>query len=512
MLLRRERRTVQALVVGAGFAGLGMAIRLEQAGIHEFLVFERHDSVGGTWWENTYPGCACDVPSHLYSFSFEPNPSWTLPYAPQKEILEYLRGCVDKYGLVDRIRFRSNVVRAEFDEEQGLWEVETEDGALFAAPVLVLGTGPLNRPIYPDIPGLDSFRGPSFHSARWDHSVPLAGKTVAVVGTGASAIQIVPAIAPEVGRLQVFQRNPPWILPKRNGEINEQARARFARSPALQHALRAGIYGITELFGLGFTYAPRVMDVFAAASRRYLEKSIPDPSLRAKLTPGYRMGCKRVLFSNDYYPALLRDNVELVTDRIVEVRERSIVTEHDGTRRERPIDVLVLATGFEAAEMTAPFPIRGRGGRTIDESWTSGPEGYRGTTFAGFPNLFMIIGPNTGLGHTSMVVMMEAQIGYILGALRAMKKRNLKFVDVRPEAQRRYNQRLQARLARSVWNTGGAKSWYLTRGGKNTTLWPGLTMEYRLRMKRFDVEAYECVPAGAAARAPRENGARWAAA
>ncbi len=496
-----------ALIVGSGFAGLGMAVRLDQEGVHDFLIFERHDSVGGTWWENTYPGCACDVPAHLYSFSFEPNPDWTLPYAPQGEILAYLRRCAEKYELIDRIRFKSNVVRADFDEVAGLWEIETHDGSRFCAPVLILGTGPLNRPIYPQIPGLDSFRGPKFHSARWDHEVSLANKTVAVIGTGASAIQIVPTIAPEVGKLYVFQRNAPWILPKQNGFISESARARFARTPVLQQALRGAIYGMTEFFGLGFTYTPRLMNLAERWSRDFMRKSVPDPALRAKLTPSYRMGCKRVLFSNDYYPSLLRGNVELVTDRIVEIRERSIVVDEAGARRERPVDVLVLATGFEAAEMSPPFPIRGRGGRSIAEGWKDGPEGYRGTTFTGFPNLFMIIGPNTGLGHTSMVVMMEAQIGYILGAMRAMKKRGLLLVDVKPEAQARYNEHIHARLAKSVWNTGGAKSWYLTKSGRNTTVWPGLTIEFRLRMMRFDIEAYECVKAGASRDARAFGGA-----
>jgi cation diffusion facilitator CzcD-associated flavoprotein CzcO len=475
---------LDAVVVGAGFAGIGMGIKLDAAGRSRFVILEQGERVGGTWRDNSYPGCACDVPAHLYSFSFEPNPDWTLPYAPQAEILAYLARCVEKYGLTDRVRLGTAATRAAFDEQLGLWTVRTSAGDELRARALVLGTGPLNRWSMPDIPGLDRFAGPKFHSSAWDHSVALEGKTVAVIGTGASAIQIVPAIAPITRKLHVFQRTPAWIMPKLNGVIDERARARFARHPALQVALRKGIYGLTEVFGLGFTHARPVMRLAELGARKYLAASVRDPELRRKLTPRYAMGAKRVLFSNDFYPAIQRDDVELVTDGIAEVRERSIVG-HDG--REREVDAIVLATGFDAAQIKVPFEIVGRHGRAMPD----GADAYLGTTFAGFPNLFMIVGPNTGLGHTSMVVMMEAQIGYILGALRAMNQKKLRMIDVREDVQRRYNDRIQARLAKSVWNTGGTKSWYLDERGKNTTLWPGLTIEYRARMARFDLESYE---------------------
>jgi len=481
------------VIVGAGFAGIGMAIRLDAVGRKRFVILEKSDRVGGTWRDNSYPGCACDVPAHLYSYSFEPNPTWSLPYAPQREILAYLERCVDKYGLRDRLRLGTAAVKATFDEELGLWSIVTSASTTIRARSLVVGTGPLNRWSMPDLDGLDRFRGPKFHSSAWDHSVSLDGKKIAVVGTGASAIQIVPAIAERVGQLHLFQRTPPWILPKQNGVIDERAQERFARHPALQAALRAGIYGLTELFGLGFTHARPIMKLAELASRKYLEKSVADPALREALTPGYAMGCKRVLFSNDFYPALQRENVELVTSGVAEVRERSIVT-RDG--REREVDVLALATGFDAATIQAPFAIHGRGGRALPD----GADAYLGTTFSGFPNLFMIIGPNTGLGHTSMIVMMEAQIGYILGALRAMDEKRLKLIDVRESVQRKYNEKIQARLAGSVWNRGGCVSWYRTKSGKNTTLWPGLTLEYRARMRRFDFESYasavEALPVG----------------
>jgi len=474
---------LDAVIVGAGFAGIGMAIKLDQAGLSRFVLLERADRVGGTWRDNHYPGCACDVPAHLYSFSFEPNPTWSLPYAPQNEILAYLERCVDKYRLRDRLRLGTAATGASFDEDLGLWTVETGTGKTYRARALVVGTGPLSRWSMPNIPGLERFGGAKFHSSAWDDSFAIEGKRVAVIGTGASAIQIVPAIAPSAGRVFVHQRTPPWIMPKQNGTIDEGTQARFARRPALQRALRKGIYGITEFWGLGFTHARPLMKLAEVASRKFLEKSVADPVLRDKLTPRYAMGCKRVLFSNDYYAAVQRENVELVTDGIAEVREHSIVTE-DG--REREVDAIVLATGFDAADVKAPFPIRA-GERALPD----GSDAYLGTTFAGFPNFFMIIGPNTGLGHTSMVVMMEAQIGYILGALRAMKKKKLKRIDVRADVQRKYNERLKARLAKSVWNGGGCTSWYKTADGKNTTLWPGLTLEYRARMARFDLESYD---------------------
>ncbi len=475
---------LDAIIVGAGFAGIGMAIKLDEAGTKDFVILERGDRVGGTWRDNHYPGCACDVPAHLYSYSFEPNPDWSLPYAPQGEILAYIEKCVDKYGLRDRLRLSTAATAARFDEQTGIWEVETSTGKTFRARALILGIGPLNRPQRPSIAGLDRFEGPMFHSAEWDDAVSLDGKNVAVIGTGASSIQIVPAIAERVKKLDVFQRTPPWILPKRNGTIDERARARFAKHPALQGALRKTMYGINEFFGLGFTHFRPLMNVGAFASRKNLERSVRDPALREKLTPKYAIGCKRILMSNDYYPAIQRENVELVTDAITEVTSDAIVTS-DGARRK--VDVIVLATGFDAATIKAPFPIRGRRGEIMQD----GSEAYLGTTFAGFPNFFMIIGPNTGLGHTSMIVMMEAQIGYILGALAAMKAKKLRTIEVRRGVQDAYNAKIQARLAKSVWNSGGCASWYRTKDGKNTTLWPGLTIEYRARMRRFDLASYE---------------------
>jgi len=475
------------LIIGSGFAGLGMAIRLKQAGIHDFAVLEQADDVGGTWRDNHYPGAACDVQSHLYSFSFEPWPEWTREFAPQREILTYLRHCADKYGIRPHIRFGTRATGARFDEGTGLWEVRTDDGKTIRARVLVPGCGPLSRPSLPDIPGLESFQGKTMHSARWDDAYPLEGKTVAVIGTGASAIQIVPAIAPRVGQLFVYQRTAPWIMEKPDGEIPAWKRSLFRRVPAAQRLARGRIYWTRELLAAGFVLEPRILKVAERVSKRYVASKVASPALRAKLTPSYRMGCKRILPTNDYLPALQRANVELVTDGIAEVRARSIVTK-DG--RERPVDAIVLATGFEAAEQCAPFEVLGRDGQDLNTVWRDGAEAYLGTSVAGFPNLFLLIGPNTGLGHTSMIVMIEAQIAYVLDAIRRIRDRGLRLVDVRPDAQAAYNARIQERLAKTVW-ASGCMSWYLTRTGKNTTIWPGFTVEFRWRTRRFVPAAYE---------------------
>jgi cation diffusion facilitator CzcD-associated flavoprotein CzcO len=477
----------RVIVVGAGFAGLGMGIRLKKAGIHDFVILEQAREVGGTWRDNRYPGAACDVESHLYSFSFEPNPSWTRTFAVQREILDYLVHCADKYGLRPHIRFGTGVVRARFDEAEGLWAVETTRGETVAGRVLVSGCGGLSRPGKPDVPGLASFSGPAFHSARWDATVPLDGRNVAIIGTGASAVQIVPEVAPRAAKLYVFQRTPPWILPKADKEIPAARRAFYRRFPAAQRLARTFIYWRREATALGFVVEPRILKSLGEAEgRRFLGRSVRDGSLRSKLLPTYSMGCKRIVPTNDYYPAVQRENVDVVTDPIREVQPCAIVT-RDGA--ERPVDVIVLATGFDAAEPCAPFEIHGRGGARLDEVWRDGATAYLGTTVSGFPNLFLIVGPNTGLGHTSLVFMIESQVQYVVDAVRTMRARGWKAVDVRAETQAKYNDRLQARLARTVW-ASGCRSWYLTRSGRNTTLWPGFTFEYRLRTRRFDPRNY----------------------
>lgn len=500
---------VPIAIIGAGFAGLGMAIRLLGAGRRDFVVLERAKTVGGTWRDNTYPGVACDVPAHLYSYSFELNPEWTQPYAPQREIQEYLERCATKYGVRSHLRLGVGVEAAVYDDASATWALRLDDGSSLRCRVLISCAGHgLSVPALPDLPGRASFTGATMHSARWDHSVELAGKRVAVIGSGASAIQLVPALVNDerakLAKLTLFQRTAGWVQPKLDGGISPEAREMFRRRPGVQRALRRTIYAITELMALGLLYEEKVPPLRAIGairqwrSRRHLARAVADPELRRKLTPGYRIGCKRVLFSNDYYPALTRDNVEVVTSGIAEVRSRSIVT---GDGVEVPVDVIVYATGFEAAEARPRFELRGKHGQTLGQLWSEGAEAYYGMSVAGLPNLFLLIGPNSGLGHTSMIVMMEAQFGYVLDALRVMDEHGLRSMEVRAEAQRQHNAWLQARLGSTVWNQGGCQSWYRTAGGKNTTLWPGLTMEYRLRVRRFHAESYQMVaePRGKAA-------------
>ncbi len=485
------------LIIGTGFAGLGMGIRLKEAGFHDFLILEQGDGVGGTWRDNHYPGAACDIPSYLYSFSFEQNHAWSRSFGEQAEILAYLNHCADKYGLRPHLRLQTEVTRAVVDEHAGVWTVQTKHGAAVRARSLVSGCGGLSRPSYPEIEGLSSFRGKTFHSARWDHAYALEGKRVGVIGTGASSIQLVPAIAAKVGKLTVFQRTPPWIVPKYDVPIPERMKETFRLAPALQRLTRTAIYWLLESRAYAFVKNPALLTKAEPEALRYLESRVRDPELRAKLTPRYTMGCKRILLSNDYFDALQRDNVELITDRIERVTAAGVRTS-DGA--EHPLDALVCATGFQAAEAVSPFEIRGRGGRDLNEVWKDGAEAYLGTTVAGFPNLFLLVGPNTGLGHNSMVFIIESQIAYVLDAVRTMKKEHLERVEVRPDVQRAYNEQLQARLARTVWSTGGCKAWYTTRDGKNTTLWPGFTFEYRLRTRRFDRARYEVVREGARGR------------
>jgi cation diffusion facilitator CzcD-associated flavoprotein CzcO len=483
----------ETLIIGSGFAGLGMAIKLKESGQDNFLVLEQADSVGGTWRENTYPGCACDVPSHLYCFSFEPNPKWSRMFASQPEIREYLEHCTDKYGVRPHIRFDSPVTAARFDEATGLWDVEVGDGeATYTARVVVAGFGPLSRPAYPKIDGIESFRGKTFHSAQWDDSYDLTGKRVAVVGTGASAIQFVPRIAGRVKQLHLFQRTAPWVLPKPDRRTSRLERMVFKRVPALQRAYRNWIYWKLETRVLGFTVHPKILKAAEIIGRRHIHRSIPDPQLRRVLTPDYTIGCKRILMSNDYYPALARDNVNVVTGGVTRVTERGVVAA-DGTEHE--VDAIIFGTGFEVHNPLGAMEIVGRDGTELGELWREhGLEAYLGTTVTGFPNLFILVGPNTGLGHNSIVYMIESQVHYVTEAVAAMREREVAYVDVKPEVQSRYNDRIQAQLDGAVWSSG-CSSWYLDAAGNNRILWPGFTFKFREATGEFRAEEYELVAA-----------------
>jgi cation diffusion facilitator CzcD-associated flavoprotein CzcO len=488
-------------IIGSGFSGIGTAIRLKQQGIEDFVILERAGDLGGTWRDNTYPGCTCDVQSHLYSFSYAPNPDWSSSYSAQPEIWEYLRRCVANHGLFPHMRFHHEVRRAAWDEEASCWRIETTQGN-YSAAVLVMATGPLSDPVIPALPGLESFRGRAFHSAQWDHELELDGRRVAVIGTGASAIQFVPAIQPRVGKLHLFQRTLPWLLPHSNRPLGPKVRRLFRRVPPLQRAVRAGIYWQREAMVILFR-SPLLMRQMQRLAFRHLRRAVPDAELRAKLTPRYTMGCKRVLISNDYLPALARPNVEVVTAGIAEVREGSIVG-RDGL--ERPVDAIIFGTGFRATDPPLARYVRGRGGQTLADVWQGSPQAHLGTTVAGFPNLFMLLGPNTGLGHSSVLYMIEAQIEHLTGAVRYLTRHHLAALEPRPEAQAAFQEELERRMKGTVWVAGGCSSWYLDETGRNSTLWPDFTWRFRRRVARFDPDAYK------ATAAPRPIGAPLATA
>jgi cation diffusion facilitator CzcD-associated flavoprotein CzcO len=471
-------------IIGSGFSGIGMGIRLKGDGEQDFVILERAADLGGTWRDNTYPGCRCDVPSHLYSFSFAPNPNWSSTFSGQREIWDYLRGCAERYGLMSHMRFDHDVVGAEWDADERLWRIDTSQGPI-TADVIVAGQGGLSDPSIPDLPGLDRFEGATFHSAEWDHEHELAGERVAVVGTGASAIQFVPRIQPLVKQMHVFQRTAPWVVPHRNRRLNRFEHALYRALPKAQLAMRAGIYWARESFLLMFRNR-RIGNFVERNVIKHLYGQVEDPELRAKLKPRFAIGCKRILPSNEWYPALTKPNVEVVTDGIREVRERSIVSA-DGTERE--VDTIIFGTGFRINDI----PIGDRvsnGHQTLSEAWDGSMKAYKGTTVAGFPNLFLLVGPNTGLGHNSIVFMIESQLNYVIGALGAMRRRGAGSLEVRAEAQAAYNAKIQEMTRGTVWVSGGCESWYIDRNGSNSTLWPTFTWPFRQQLREFDEAAY----------------------
>jgi cation diffusion facilitator CzcD-associated flavoprotein CzcO len=479
------------LIIGSGFAGLGAAVKLKEAGIDDFVILERASGLGGTWRDNTYPGCACDVQSHLYSFSFAPNPGWSRLYAPQAEILAYLEACAERYGLRPHLRFDAEVIEARYDEAGARWVVKTRGGQRFHARAVIAGMGGLSNPSIPELPG--TFEGPAFHSARWDHSVCLEGKRVAVVGSAASAVQLVPAIAPTVARLDLYQRTPSWVLPKADRPLAAWERRLFAAWPWTQRLARALISALLEIRVLVFTRLTALMALVAWQVRKAIDRSISDARRRALVTPHYTPGCKRLLLSNDWYPALARRNVEVIDTPIRELARHGVVTA-DGTLRE--VDVIVYATGFKVQEPVPRGTFFGVGGVDLVEAWREGPEAYLGISVAGFPNLFFLMGPNTALGHSSVLLMIEAQLAYVLAALGTLKQTGAQTLDVKAEVQHRYVDELQRALSHTVW-ASGCRSWYLNQSGRNTALWPGSTFSYRRRTRAFCPADYQLKTGGA---------------
>ena len=465
---------IDVAVVGSGFSGLGMAAKLKQEGVEDFVVLERGDDVGGTWHWNTYPGCGCDVPSNLYSFSWAPNPDWTHTYSRQPEIRSYLRNVADTFGLRPHVVTGCSVTDAAWDETTGRWTVETSQGTL-SARVLVAAAGPLFEPKTPDVPGLDEFEGAVFHSARWDHDYDVRGKRIAAVGTGASAIQFVPEIAPDVERLHVFQRTPPWVMPHPGRPTTRLERLAYKRFPALQKLSRGAVYAAREWLVLGFVKEPRIMKLVERIARHHMRRSIADPALIEKVSPDYTIGCKRILPSNKWYPALDRDNVDLHTGGLQRATRTGVV---DADGIEHAVDAIVFGTGFRVTDAPIAHHLRGAGGQTLAERWGQSMHAHRGCTIPGFPNLFFLLGPNTGLGHGSMVYMIESQVQYVISALRRMRERGAEVAEVRADAEAAYNRDVDRRLEGTVWNTGCA-SWYADESGRIATLWPDWTFAFR---------------------------------
>jgi cation diffusion facilitator CzcD-associated flavoprotein CzcO len=480
----------RALIIGSGFSGLGMGIALQRQGV-DFLILEKAAEIGGTWRDNTYPGCACDIPSHMYSFSFEPKPDWKDMWSFQPEIFDYLKGVTDKYGLRRYIRFNSHVDRAHWDDAEMLWHVFTKDGREFVAQFVVSGAGGLHIPLIPEFEGLDEYRdagGAAFHSAQWDHTVDLTGKRVAVIGTGASAIQIVPEIVEDVAALQVYQRTPAWVMPRPNNPIPERTQRLFANVPGTRELMRSGIYWIHEAVGFAMTSQPRLLKIGELLGKWNIGRSIKDRELRKKLTPSYRAGCKRILNSDTYYQGIANPKTEVVTDGITRFTPHGIVTA-DGTERE--VDVVVFATGFHVTDSYTYVDIKGPGGEDLVDRWNrEGIQAHRGIAVADMPNLFFLLGPNTALGHNSVVFMIESQIRYVAQAIAAVDKVGARALAPSRRAQDEFNSELQNDLAGTVWSTGGCHSWYMDEHGVNRTLWSGMTWQYWLATRKLKLSEY----------------------
>lgn len=483
------KTTHQVIIIGAGFGGLGMAIRLKEQGQDDLLIIEKAEDVGGCWRDNTYPGAACDVPSHLYSYSFERHYPWSRRFAPQKEIFAYQQYCAKKYDIYRHIRFKTEVAEARYRDDSRTWQVTLTNGETLSCKALITATGQLNQPAYPPLSGIDDFQGTHFHSARWNHEVDLTGKTVAVVGTGASAIQFVPEVAKVAGKLMLFQRSAAHVIAKPDRAYSGLEHQVLKRLPITQTLDRARIYAANESRALGFTSLQQAMKLYEWLFKRHLNKQISDPALREKLIPDYPMGCKRILMSNDYYPALARPNVEVINHGISSVDQNGLT---DSTGTHHQADVIIYGTGFQATDFLTPMTIIGRQGQDLNDAWKDGAEAYLGMTVHGFPNLFMLYGPNTNLGHNSIIYMLESQIHYIRQCLAAMEEQTFQALEVQANIQTQFNDDVQRKIRGTVWDKG-CHSWYKTESGKNTNNWPGFTFDYRRLTRQVNWSDYELV-------------------
>jgi cation diffusion facilitator CzcD-associated flavoprotein CzcO len=484
-----EQRDFAVLVVGAGASGLGAAIRLSEAGVGDLAVLEKADALGGTWRDNTYPGCACDVPSALYSYSFAPNPEWTRAFAGRAEIRAYLQDTAARFGVTEKIRYGVEVTRAQWNPRESRWELETSQGP-YTARILIAGTGPWHEPLIPELPGLAGFPGEVFHSARWNHGYDLTGKRVAVIGTGASAVQFVPEIVPRVGRLHLFQRTAQWVLPKPDHPVPAAERFLLRRFPALQRALRAAEYGLLETLGFGFRH-PWLLRQVQKIGLAHLRRSVRDPVLRKALTPDYTLGCKRLLMSNTYYRALTQSTVDVHATAVRAV-DSTRVLGADGSAAE--VDAIIFGTGFHILDMPVSSRVFDADGRSLDDHWKGSPQAYAGTTVAGFPNLYLLLGPSLGTGHSSAFTIVEAQLRHTVAVTRTLRSAGTS-LSVRPEVQAAFNADVQAALPGTVYQSGGCSSYYTDVNGRNSFSWPFSTGRLRSRVGEFREADYEIVPA-----------------
>jgi cation diffusion facilitator CzcD-associated flavoprotein CzcO len=478
-----------AAVIGAGFSGLGTAIKLREAGVDDVVILERADRVGGTWRDNTYPGAACDIPSLLYSFSFAADPTWSRTYSPGEEIRRHIEAMVERFALGPLIRFGADVSGLEFNQHKGIWTISTSGGDRYRARTVVVAAGPLADASFPSIRGIDTFTGHKIHSARWDHDYDLTGKRVAVIGTGASAVQIIPELVKTAGSVKVFQRTPGWVLPRVDVATPGAAKALFAKVPATQQAVRAALFYGHEAMATGLVWDSPVTSLIARAAKAHLHHQVKDPWLRRQLTPDFRPGCKRMLMSSDYYPALQADNCKLISWPIATISPAGIRTS-EGI--EHQVDCIVFATGYDVHLDGPPFPVTGLGGRSLNGEWAAGAQAFKSASAHGYPNLFFTTGPNSGPGHNSLLVYAEGQIDYAVAGVTTVLRNDLRYLDVRDDVQRRYNERIQRRLKRTTWMSG-CSSWYLTKDGFNAAMYPGFATQYLRQMRTFRRRDYELV-------------------
>jgi cation diffusion facilitator CzcD-associated flavoprotein CzcO len=482
-------RVYDTLIVGAGFTGIGAAIKLSEAGVDDFVILERSNRVGGTWRDNTYPGAACDVPSLLYSYSFVKNPSWSRAYSPADEICRHIENMVSNSGLEPKIEFGVEVNELVFDETQGVWTLKTKGRKKFQARTVVMASGPLPDHKWPGIRGLDTYEGHKIHSARWDHDYDFTGKRVAVIGTGASAVQIIPELVKQAEFVKVFQRTPGWVLPRLDGATPAAAQTLFTKVPAVQELARQALFWGHEITATALVWNTPLTGLVARLGKAHLHRQVKDPWLRRQLTPDFRPGCKRMLVSSDYYPALQRDNCKLIDWPIATVSPVGIRTS-DGI--EHHVDCIVFATGYDVHLTGPPYPVTGMGGRSLNDEWVRGAQAYKSINAHGYPNLFLMTGPNSGPGHNSLLVYVEGQLDYAVQGITTILGENLRYLDVRRDVQRRYNERIQKRLTKTTWMSG-CSSWYLTADGFNASMYPGFATQYLRQMRDFRFGDYDAV-------------------